>query len=75
VREYGGCAKIGDTIGVLFEFKQGVGHLSFLKNGTPLGVCFHNIPPGEYLPTACLFYGEVQVTLNPKAVLIKPKEQ
>jgi hypothetical protein len=32
-KEYGGCAKIGDNIGVLFEFKNGMGSLSFLKNG------------------------------------------
>ena len=68
-REYGGCAKIGDTIGVLLEFKGSLGYLSFLKNGTPLGVCFNNLPVGNYLPTACLYYGEVQVTLNPNARL------
>jgi hypothetical protein len=58
-KEYGGCAKIGDTIGIIFEFKNGLAHLSFLKNSTPLGVCFNNIPPGCYLPCACLYYGEV----------------
>jgi hypothetical protein len=58
-REYGCCAKIGDSIGVLFEFKNNNGNLSFYKNGSPLGVCFNNIPNGSYFPTACLYYGEV----------------
>jgi hypothetical protein len=58
-KEYGGCAKIGDVLGIIFEFKNGTGHLSFLKNGSPLGVCFNNIPVGAYHPCACLYYGEV----------------
>jgi len=32
-KEYGGCAKIGDNLGVLFEFRNNIGHLTFLKNG------------------------------------------
>lgn len=39
-------AKIGDTLGVIFEFKNGIGVLSFSKNGESLGVCYNNIPPG-----------------------------
>lgn len=35
-REYGCCAKIGDNIGVLFEFKNNTAHLSFLKNGVSI---------------------------------------
>ena len=68
-KEYGGCAKIGDTLGCLLEFKNNMGYLTFLKNGSPLGVCFNNIPPGSYLPTAVLYYGEVQITLDSKARL------
>lgn len=30
-------------------------------------MAFDNIPPGTYYPAVCLYYGEVQVTLNPKA--------
>ena len=83
-KEYGGCAKIGDVLGCLLEFKSNLGHLTFLKNGvsffcnkfnyllflqTPLGVCFNNLPAGTYCPTACLYYGEVQITLNSLARL------
>ena len=32
-----------------------------------LGTAFEGIPPGTYYPAVCLYYGEVQVTLNPKA--------
>jgi hypothetical protein len=35
-KEYGGCAKIGDSIGVLFEFKNGMGQLAFLKNNVSI---------------------------------------
>lgn len=33
VAEYGGAVKIGDTVGVLFEFRGEIGYLTFLKNG------------------------------------------
>jgi len=61
-KEYGGnenYAKIGDTLGVIFEFKNNLGFLSFLRNGNPLGICFSNIPFGQYYPCAYLYYGEV----------------
>ena len=32
-KEYGGCSKIGDVLGVILEFKNGIGSLSFLSNG------------------------------------------
>jgi len=32
-KEYGRVANKGDRIGVVFEFKNNLGHLSFLKNG------------------------------------------
>lgn len=60
--EYGGnenYAKMGDILGVIFEFKNNIGHVSFLRNGNPLGICFNNIPAGEYYPCAYLYYGEV----------------
>jgi hypothetical protein len=50
---------MGDTIGIIFEFKNGIGQLSFIKNGNPCGVCFNNIPVGSYYPCASLYYGEV----------------
>lgn len=34
-------------------------------------MCYDNLPPASYYPTACLFYGEVQITLNPYATLDK----
>jgi len=58
-KEYGGCAKIGDVLGIIFEVKNNMGMLSFLKNGSPLGICASNIPMGSYYPCACLYYGEV----------------
>ena len=69
-KEYGGndnFAKMGDTLGCIFEFKNNVGAVSFLRNGKPLGICFNNIPAGSYFPCAYLYYGEVQISLNSKA--------
>ena len=60
---------MGDTLGCIFEFKNNVGNVSFLRNGTPLGICFNNIPMGQYYPCAYLYYGEVQITLDSKASL------
>ena len=63
IKEYGtgsGIAKVGDTVGVLLEFnRNSVGTLTFINNGTSLGECFKDIPPGEYCPVASLYYGEV----------------
>lgn len=64
--DYGYAAKLGDTIGVLLEFRSGVGSLSFYRNGTKCGVAFSNLT-GTFYPAVSLFYGEVQVTLDPKA--------
>ena len=69
VKEYGGTVKIGDTVGVLFEFKGEIGYLTFLKNGSSLGTCWNNIPPGKYNACAFLFYEGVQLSLNPNAKL------
>ena len=68
-KEYGGCSKIGETLGIIFEFKNNVGYLSFVKNGSPLGICFNNIPAGSYFPCVSMYYGEVQVTLDSKVKL------
>lgn len=72
VKEYGGCAKIGDVIGVYIEFINGSGRLSFLKNGNPLGVCIDYLPPGNYLPCVSLFRSEVKITLNTSVSVHEP---
>lgn len=36
VQEYGGFSKINDTIGILLEFKDTVGSVSFYRNGVRL---------------------------------------
>lgn len=60
VKSYGrDTIKQGDTVGIIFEFKNGKGHLTYLKNGNSLGICFKDIPAGNYLPAAILYYGEV----------------
>ena len=62
VKEYGtgaGICKVSDTVGVLLEFIDSIGHLTFIKNGVSLGKCFSDIPAGEYTPIASLYYGEV----------------
>eukprot|EP01017_Pseudomicrothorax_dubius_P049567 TRINITY_DN9234_c0_g1_i1.p1 TRINITY_DN9234_c0_g1~~TRINITY_DN9234_c0_g1_i1.p1 ORF type:complete len:333 (+),score=89.79 TRINITY_DN9234_c0_g1_i1:26-1024(+) len=38
--EYGFSCKAGDILGVLLEFKQGVGTLSFYKNGAKCGTAY-----------------------------------
>jgi SPRY domain len=64
--KYGQSAKIGDVIGVLLEFRGGVGTLSFYRNGAKCGEAFSNLT-GTLYPAVSLLYGEVQVTLDPKA--------
>lgn len=56
--EYGYSARVGDTIGVLLEFKGGMGQLSFYKNGSKCGVAFNNLT-GTFYPAVSMFYGEV----------------
>jgi hypothetical protein len=36
VLEYGGFSKINDTIGVMIEFNNGIGQVSFYRNGVRL---------------------------------------
>jgi len=40
VLEYGGFSKINDTIGILFEFKEGIGSVSFYRNGVRIFILF-----------------------------------
>jgi tripartite motif-containing protein 9/67 len=54
------------VIGVLLEFRGGVGTLSFYRNGAKCGDAFNNLT-GTFYPAVALFYGEVQITLDPKA--------
>lgn len=44
-----------------------MGYFEILMFQQPLGIAFDSIPPGTYYPAVCMYYGEVQVTLNPKA--------
>ena len=54
--EYGYNAKVGDSIGVLLEFKGEIGSLSFFKNGAKCGIAFNNLT-GTFYPCVCLFNG------------------
>ena len=38
--EYGSHSNLKDTIGVLLEFKNGLGELTYYRNGQNLGVAF-----------------------------------
>jgi len=66
--DYGSQAKKGDVIGVLLEYKSGVANLSFYRNGTKLGAAFSGLT-GSFHPAVCMNYGDVQVTLDPKAMM------
>ena len=70
MERYGDYSAIGDTIGVLLEFnKEGLGSLTFFKNGKSFGVCFEQMPPNTYYPCVALSSQgrEVIVSLNSKA--------
>ena len=55
MERYGDYSAIGDTIGVLLEFnKEGLGTLTFYKNGKSFGVCFDQMPPNTYYPCVAL---------------------
>jgi len=64
--DYGFPAKKADIIGILLEFKSGMATLSFYRNGTKYGVAFSNLA-GSFHPAVCMNYGDIQVTLDPKA--------
>mmetsp|Transcript_43391 Transcript_43391/g.51032 ORF Transcript_43391/g.51032 Transcript_43391/m.51032 type:complete len:182 (+) Transcript_43391:1-546(+) len=49
---FGGMCKIGDIIGVLLEFTNGIGSLFFYKNKMFVGRAFDNLPKGTYYPAA-----------------------
>lgn len=66
MEDYGFFSKTNDIIGVLLEFKSGLGSLSFFKNGSKCGTAFSELT-GPFYPAICMFYGEVQVTLDPTA--------
>jgi hypothetical protein len=68
ILDYGSVCKVNDTIGVLLEFKGGIASLSFYRNGTKLGIAFSNLN-GTFYPTVCMFYGDIQLTLDPRASL------
>lgn len=68
-QSYGDYSKLNEVIGVLLEFRvsDGVGSLSFFRNGTSLGKAFENIPPGMYFPCISMFNNEatdVQISLQ-----------
>ncbi|CAI2381496.1 unnamed protein product [Moneuplotes crassus] len=65
ISRFGEPCKIGDIVGVLLQFDNGFASLSFYRNKVFIGNAFDNIPPGTLYPAVCLYYGEVQVTLNP----------
>eukprot|EP00331_Platyophrya_macrostoma_P005446 CAMPEP_0176408176 /NCGR_PEP_ID=MMETSP0127-20121128/1806_1 /TAXON_ID=938130 /ORGANISM="Platyophrya macrostoma, Strain WH" /LENGTH=343 /DNA_ID=CAMNT_0017787433 /DNA_START=28 /DNA_END=1059 /DNA_ORIENTATION=+ len=64
--DYGYQAKTGDIIGVLLEYKSGMATLSFYRNGAKCGVAFGNLT-GTFVPAVCMNYGDIQVSLDPKA--------
>ncbi|CAK69624.1 unnamed protein product (macronuclear) [Paramecium tetraurelia] len=68
ISDYGYSAVQNDTIGVLLEFRSGIGTLSFYRNGVKCGEAFNNLT-GTFYPALSMFYGEVQVTLDSKAPL------
>lgn len=55
---YGYSAKANDIIGVLLEFRSGLGSLSFYRNGVKCGEAFNNLT-GTFYPAVSMFYGEV----------------
>ena len=66
ISDYGFSSSVGDIIGVLVEFTGDLASLVFFRNGTMCGEAFSNLE-GPFYPAICMFYGEVQVTLDPKA--------
>ncbi|CAD8175890.1 unnamed protein product [Paramecium octaurelia] len=68
IQDYGYSAVQNDTIGVLLEFRSGLGTLSFYRNGVKCGEAFSNLT-GTFYPALSMFYGEVQVTLDSKSPL------
>jgi hypothetical protein len=75
---YGDYIKIGETIGVLLEFKNNIGSLTYCrKDGVSFGKAFESIPPGEYFPCVSLLNNmdSVIVTLNTTAKMQPPKAQ
>ena len=65
MKEFGPGAKSGDVIGVLLEFKDnGLGELTFFKNGGSMGKTYTDIKEGEYAPCVSLNAGKNTVLLR-----------
>lgn len=60
---YGEVCAAGDNIGVLLEFTETEGQVSFYRNKKCLGVAYSGLPLATYYPAACLYYSSVRVTL------------
>lgn len=52
---FGGYSKIGSVVGILLEFVNGEGQLTFYRDGENLGTPIKNIPAGCYYPCVSLF--------------------
>eukprot|EP01017_Pseudomicrothorax_dubius_P026543 TRINITY_DN2971_c0_g2_i13.p1 TRINITY_DN2971_c0_g2~~TRINITY_DN2971_c0_g2_i13.p1 ORF type:complete len:353 (-),score=65.49 TRINITY_DN2971_c0_g2_i13:1-1059(-) len=53
--DYGFSCKTQDIVGVLLEFKQGIGTLSFYKNGAKCGTAYSNLT-GTLHPAISMYY-------------------
>lgn len=62
-RRYATSAKTGDIVAAQLKFQNGVGELSFQKNGEDLGVAFNNVPP-NVRPAICMYYTNAQVRIG-----------
>jgi hypothetical protein len=70
--KYGQHVIVGEKIGVLLEFRDGVGSLTFYQKNRSLGPAFTDIPAGTYFPCATLIsnrQSDVQVSINSNAKL------
>ena len=79
VQEYGGFSKINDVVGVLFEFKDGVGSISFYNNGVSLmsyllidviatlGNSFRQHPSRHVLPCCVLILRRMSSNAKPQS--------
>lgn len=64
--EYGDVIQPGDNLGVLLEFRKGIGSLKFYLNGMNMEECCTNMK-GEFYPIVSFFGNTTQVTLDPRA--------
>ena len=54
---YGDYMKIGEVIGVLLEFNEGKGSLTYFRNGKSFGKAF-DLPSGKYFPCVSMLNNE-----------------